>query len=356
MNLCGESGPTRKIQVNNPAPSNGITQNDTAGAIKTTAKAAGGLNGHCTCILSYTRPDGKKHSTVVEGTAHVIMSTGDEIVEVFHRGTVDATAEQDSQKAGSNGTFNGKIDIDNCVDVTVKGTLSSHIGVISNRLVVPGTTMRPCVFMGSARGIQNNVDKFYKDAVCSGTHQYLKINSDKQLEPGADVKTLLNQKIIPILKEETVKGGDEAIIEEMGSAKCAMFAATDPTKAAYIEFVKDAKDFGRAMSPLRMSTDKQKQYMLSTLGSLSTLKVNFPNSEVLDKKYGKNVRTLFVTHVAKDNSPTGRAEVFKTLVEQTHHLNNDYVNVRFAMPVEMPSGEMLTHYRIYGVPLDPLMA
>ena len=362
INLYGESGPTRKLNGNNPPQSNRsgpnhthLATNDTSGSTNDTASATGGLNGHCTCILSYIRPDGLNHSTVVEGTAHLIMGTGDEPVEVKHRGTVDAPTEQQSEEAGHNGKFGGPIEIDDCVDVTVKGTLSSHISIISNRLVLPGTTMRPCIFMGTGWKLKNNVDKFYKDAVCVGTNQYLKVNAKKQLEPGADVKTLINQKIMPMIKKETIEKGEEAIVQEMGNAKCAMFSATDPSLPEYIQYQTDARDFGRAMSPLRMSPEKQKEHMLSKLGPLSTLKVNFPDSDHLDRKHGKNIRTFFVTHVAKDDSPTGMAEVKKAIVELTEHLNKDYVNVRVAMPVEMPSGEFLTHYRIYGVPLDPLL-
>jgi hypothetical protein len=284
------------------------------------------------------------------------MSAGDEPVEVCHRGTVDAPDEQLAEAPGFNGKFNEVITVDNCVDITVRGTLSSHVTVIANRLIVPGTSMRPCIFMGTGWKCHKNVRKFYKEAVSAGTNQFLQVNNKNQLEPGADVKTLINQKVIPKIKKETLKKGDDAIIQEMGNAKCAMFAATDPLLPSYVQFQEDAKIFSRAMSPLRMNPEKQQEHMLSKLGGLSTLKVNFPSSEALDKKHGKNQRTFFVTHVAKDDSPAGRAKVFKSIVDLTEHMNKDYVNVRFALPVEMPSGEILTHYRIYGAPLDPLLA
>ena len=317
--------------------------------------AQSGLSGHCTCTLSITRKDGFLQTTVVEGTAHVLMSAGDIPCEVSHRGIIGAPSTATSEGIGVNGTFNAPITVDNSLDMTVNALLSCHVNTISSRLQVPESNLRPCVFMGTSEKVSANMDVFYKKIVSTGAFQCIQTYGDDGIEPGADVKSFVNQRVIPIVPLEIASKGQTATRKAMGAAKCAMVEVVDTKGEKYQQFARDCKMFSRAMSPLRFSPENQERYMLDSLGAIPQMQVNFPDSAKLAKKHGKCIRTFFVTTVAKDDSPAGRAKVLKALKHQIAQMNNDYVNVRVASPVIMASGEMVTLYRIYGVPLDPLL-
>ena len=65
--------------------------------------------------------------------------------------------------------------------------------------------------------------------------------------------------------------------------------------------------------------------------------------------------TSHVTHVAIDDTVEGRAKVLKSMHNHATQMNTDYVNVRVANPVVMPSGEIVTLFRIYNVPPDKIL-
>jgi hypothetical protein len=309
-----------------------------------------GLSGHCTCTLSVKRSDGSLHTVLVEGTAHVKMGVGTNKIKVCHRGMLSSSIDDDTKKVGEGGRFHGPISIENAVDVTMEAHISSHLLTLSNRLQVPGSNMRASVFMGTDLKTKNNCETFYQNIVSSEPYQFVQLDENKRIQPGANVKVMLNQGVIPVIEVETAAGGEDAIIKKMGNATCAMIKAFDATKKDFIEYSATAKRFSQAMSPLKLSPELQDKYMLSHLGSLSSLKANFPDDVALKAQY-KNMTTFtsHVTHVAIDESIAGRTKLLLSIQNHVKQMNTDYVNVRVADPIVMPSGEITTLYRVYNV-------
>jgi hypothetical protein len=141
----------------------------------------------------------------------------------------------------------------------------------------------------------------------------------------------------------------------MGDASVAMVQVCDVTSEEYKQFEHNAQRFRQTMSPLRFSPEDQDKYMLSNLDNISSTLVNFPDQDRLQKEHGASTRTFHVTHVAKDDTPEGRLKVMKRLRNNVAQINHDYVNVRCADPILTVSGEILTLYKIFGVPKDPLL-
>jgi hypothetical protein len=314
-----------------------------------------GLGGHCTCTLSVMRKDGFLHTNVVEGTAHVHMGPGDIPCELSHRGTLSAVGDDDKKIAGAIGYFKGPINIENAVDVTIKGLLSSHILTISNRMQVPGSTMRPCMFMGTSEHVSGNMDSFYKKIVSTGTYQCVQLNKSGGIQPGADVKKYVNQRVLPIVSAKVASMGEQAVLGAMGNATCAMVETVDTSSPAYKKYEVDCMLFSRMMSPLRFSPEDQDRYMLSTLGSPFSLKVKFPDEAALLTRYGNSTHTSFVTHVAVNDTVEGRHEMLKAIQNHVTQINSEYVNVRVATPIVTDSGEVLTLFKIFGVKKDPML-
>lgn len=316
----------------------------------TTGAGGTGLSGHCTCTLSILRSDGFLHSTVVEGTAHVRMSTGDIPCEVRHRGLLVKAVNDDEKVKGTIGYCGGPITMDNAIDVCVKGLLSSHVANISTRLQVPGSNMRPCMFMGVSEHVTGNCDLFYKKIVSTGPYQCVQLNDNNGVQPGADFKKFLKQRVMPIISTEVASRGESAVVKAMGNAMCAMVQVIDTKTPEYKKYEDDAYLFRRTMSPLRLSPAEQDRHMLSSLGSLASLLVNFPDNARLMSEYKMSTFTCFVTHVATDDTVEGRNKVLNSIENHVRRMNSEYVNVRLAKPVITGGGEIVTLYRIYGVP------
>ena len=320
----------------------------------TDAAEASGLSGHCTCTLSILRNDGFLHSTVVEGTAHVRTAAGDVPCEVRHRGLLSAKIEDNKRVAGAAGYFKGPITVDNAVDVTIKGLLSSHVSSISTRLQVPGSNMRACMFMGTSEHVSGNCDTFYKKIVSTGPYQCVQRDGQNGVQPGADIKKFLNQRVHPIIPKEVAALGEDAVVKHMGASTCAMIQVVDTKSPAYKKFEDDSHLFRRTMSPLRLSPANQDRHMLSALGSLASLQVNFPDDAKLKNDNKMSTFTCFVTHVPTGDTLEAHNKVLNGIENHVLQMNSEYVNVRVAKPVVTGSGEIVTLYRIYGVPLDTL--
>lgn len=348
LNAFGSKKPIRKLVDQ-------VESNSHGGTIKDTAATESALSGHCTCTLSVTRDDGFIHTVIVEGTAPVAMSAGDTPFEISHRSTLGTDPVDDTKPIGVDGKYNETIATDNCVDMSVKACMTSQVNCIANRIAIPGSSMRPQVHVATGMGCDQNMNSFYNMCVSTGGNQFIQLDEEHGIQPGADVKTLVNQRLCKSIDLATAVKGDEAIKKEMGTAKIAMVKVIDHKDPGYIKYEKDAMSFSQGMSPLRLSPEHQERYMLNPLGNLSTLKVNFPDSANLDKQHGKNTKTFFVTHVANDDSTEGRAVVLASLQHLTKQLNNDYLNVRFSSPMMLPTGEMVTHYKMYGMKKDLLL-
>jgi hypothetical protein len=320
----------------------------------TTNSESGGLSGHCTCTLSVLRKDGFLHTDIVENTGYVIMGCGDIPCEIKHRGVLTTTGPPDNSEemAKKVGHYKGPILVDNAVDVTIKGLLSTHVQTIASGLQVEGSSMRPSMFMGTSQHVLGNMDTFYKKIVSTGGYQCIQLDKDGCVQPGADVKKLVNQRVIPVVPMTTAELGEKEIIKKMGTSQLAFVQVVNHTDGDYVQYGSDCSRFRAAMSPPRASIQLQDTAMLGKLGSPTTLKVNFPDDHALTSQYGNDSRTFFVTHVAADDSVEGRNKLLSSITTLVNHKNKQFVNVRFASPIVTPSGEILTLYKIYGVPKD----
>jgi hypothetical protein len=206
--------------------------------------------------------------------------------------------------------------------------------------------------MGTDLKTSKNCDTFYQNAVSTGHYQFVQLDENRRIQPGVNVKVMLDQKVIPVIESA---GGEEEVIKRMGNARCAMFKAFDETKDDFTAYKATAKRFSQTMSPLKLSPEMQEKHMLCHLGSLSSLKANFPDDIALKKQY-KNMTTFtsHVTHVANDESLVGRTKLLTSIKNHCKQMNCDYVNVRVADPIIMPSGEITTLFRIYNIPSDPI--
>lgn len=317
--------------------------------LNTDSEAGAGLSGHCTCTLNIIRTDGMVHTTIVEGTAHVRMGPGDKASTVDHRGTLSSKVDDDAKIKGAGGYWKGPYNVDNAVDVSLKGLPSSHVATISNRLQVPGSNMRASMFMGTSEHVSENCETFYKNIVSLGAYQCVQTNGKGGVRPGADVKKYLNQKVLPVISSAIAIKGEAAVVEAMGEATCAVVQAIDTGTENYAVFTKNSARFRSAMSPLRLSIECQDRYMLNSMGSLNSLKVNFPDDEKLKAKYGNVYYTSHVTHVPHDDSTEGHAKICESIGNHALHMNSEYVNVRIASPVTIGSNEIVTLYRVYGM-------
>ena len=89
--------------------------------------------------------------------------------------------------------------------------------------------------------------------------------------------------------------------------------------------------------------------MLDSLGSLSTLTVNFPDDEKLMKAYGPYSHVSSVTHVCNIDTVEERQRVVKALENHAKQINSEYTSVRVAAPVVLGSGEIATLFKVYGM-------
>ena len=323
------------------------------GGIVHTASEKPQLSGHCTCHLSVQRDDGLTHSVIVEGTAPVAFSDGDTPWEVYHRGAMGAEPDAVTTPVGVAGKFSDTIKLDNCVDMTVRACATSQVNCIGSRLAVPGTTLRP--YGHIAINPEGSCETFYNKNVSAGGVQFIQRNESNGIEPGAPVKEFLTQKVYKTMSLQKACEGEESMVKAMEGARVTGVQVVDYNSEEYKAYKQDAATYSKGMSPLRFSPESQEKHMLNPLGSLSSLKVSFPDSAKLEKKYGENTRTFSVTHLAIDDTTAGRAAVLESITHLTKQLNNDYVNVRFSAPVMLPSGEMITLYKFFGVPKDPLL-
>jgi hypothetical protein len=166
---------------------------------------------------------------------------------------------------------------------------------------------------------------------------------------------MMNQKVSPVISFEDAVKGPAFIQQKMDGAQCAYVQICNPNHQKVKDYAKVGNDFRKAMSPLRLKKEEQESLILKYYGGMKSLTVEFPDSFELDKKHGKNTLTMNFTHVATNDTIEGRTAVQNSVASICKQFNNDYVNVRFSVPMLMASGEILTHYRIYGVPADPLV-
>lgn len=322
--------------------------NDTAGE-------SGGLGGHCTNILSMIRSDGSVHSTIAEGTAPVVLIEADHKITISHRTEVSSKPPDPNRKIGILGKCGDPIKVENCVDLKMDAVLSAHVSTIATRLQVPGASMRPAGIMSYGKGCTENCETFYRNSVSVGSCQMVQADDGDGVLPGADVKTFLNQRVAQRFDSDAAAKGGKFVRSQMGNAKVAYVETHDTTTPEAIKNREICRNHMRAMSPLAWKTDQQDELQLNPLGGIDTLKQNFPDSAELDKKHGKNTCTLWVTHVALNDTPAGRAAVLKSIGNLTKQLNNDYVEVRFSLPKMLQSGEMVTWYKIWGPLKDDLL-
>ena len=317
----------------------------------TASEESGGMGGHCTVMISIITKNGLRHSTLVEGTAPVKLLRGDQKIDVEHRGSLGHLG---AQVSGDVGIYGSNLKTESCVDIKQSCTIASHVATISSRMQVEGSTFRPGTILAWGNDIDNNFD-FYRAVVSVAGCQMVQSMGPGEIRPGADVKMMMNQKVSPVISFEDAVKGPASIQQKMGCAQCAYVQICNPNHQNVKDYAKVGNDFRKAMSPLRFKKEEQQTLILNSYGGLKSLTVEFPDSFELDKKHGKNTLTMCFTHVATDDTIEGRIAVQNSVASICNQFNNDYVNVRFSVPMLMESGEILTHYRIYGVPADPLV-
>jgi hypothetical protein len=304
-------------------------------------------SGHCTTTLSIMRDDKHMHTHISEGTGYVLMGKGDIPCEVYHRGELSPGEVADKDI----GYFTGPINTDHAVDVTMKALLSSHVTTINSALSIEGANMRPCMFMGTSMHIEKNMGTFYKKIVSAGMYQCVQATGKGTIAPGADTKTFVNQRVLPVIPISVAAKGPQEVYDALGGASCGMVEVAQTDSAEHIQFETNCKNISRALSPLRLGIKAQDEHCLSKLGALKSLHVKFPEDQQLKQKYG-NTRTFFVTHVVHDESAENYGKVFEKVAAKAKQKNSVFINVRFAEPVVTASKEIIQFWRLYGAPYD----
>ena len=316
---------------------------------KDAAASAPVFSGHCTTTLGLMRKDGHMHTHISEGTGYVLMGAGDIPCTVYHRGEVSAEDEADKDV----GYFNGPINTDHAVDVTVNGLMSSHVATINAGLCVTGANMRGAMYMGQSMHIKNNMSSFYNNVISLGAMQCVQAVGENSVKPGADVKTFVNQKVHPVIDIETAKLGHAHVRKALNGATCGFIRVADTASKDHRQFTNNCMDMSKALSPLRLGIQTQDKACLSNLGTLDSLVVNFPQDEKLKTKFG-HAQTFFVTHVVHNEAPENYTKVLNAITAKARQKNSVFVNVSFAEPVVTASKEIIQFWRLYGAPKDPM--
>jgi hypothetical protein len=311
-----------------------------------------GCGGHCTCSVHVTRKDGLIQMGVVEGTGHVQLVPANIPFDVRHRGTLDAadtTQNHDDAYCKKVGRFNGPITLDNVADITTHANLGLHVTTITASMAVPGCDMRPDMVLGTAKEIDGNANSFYTAAVSLGCNQMVQTDDKDGIKPGMDVKQLINQKVFQVHKLKDAKDSPQEIRNKMGKATGAMVQIYNPKSKESKEHVLNCQRIGAAIGPLGLSVAMQEKHIMSKFCDFASLKAHFPNDKTLSKKFGRGFIT-FVAYNIKTDCPVKRTKTHKAIVDHIKYLNDKYVNVSFADPLETPAGELMALIKIYGVP------
>lgn len=333
----------------NPPRRTPFTQKDAAVDSET-----GGLSGHCTCTLHSTRPDGHIQAMPVEGTGFVIMTGADIKVKVFHRGALTPANETITENTGDVGRFNEKITVDNVVDVTMDGFVTSHVATICSAMSVPECSMRASMVMGTAVSVKNNMEKFYKNLVSTGRYQMVQKHRNSGIQPGCDVKKFVAQGVFPTISIDSItKDGGQldgiSILKRMGNAPAAMIEVFDKDTEEFENYNKSAQLMSDALAPLRMTVAAQDQHIACKYWNLDSLQAFFPGESALLKQYGENNSfTFFVSYLPNDTSTAGEQTALRAIKARVDHMNNQFVNVRFADPHMTPAGEFVVLIKMYA--------
>ena len=318
----------------------------------------GSLSGHCTPTLNVMRKDGKHVDiAIVEGTGYVVMGKGGTPYTVKHRATLTAGEKpMNKEMTKKVGHFNGRMTMEKTVDETRVALMSTHVALVCMGMSVPDSTMRPSMYIGSDEDVEGNIDDFYKELVSTGGYQCVQRNGENGIDlcPGVSVKKLVNQGVVPVITQDVYMKGTDAVIEAMGESMCALIEVVNTKLPNFRKFQDNCTLLRRALSPPRVSVALQDRDMRGLLDTLSSLKVNFPDDNACKQNFGQSTRTFFTTTVANDESKTGREKVLADLINLVAQKNAQYENVRFAAPIVTVSGEIITMFRFYGAPIDPM--
>ncbi|KAJ1475928.1 hypothetical protein T484DRAFT_1750848 [Baffinella frigidus] len=332
-----------------PAAFGGSTQSEAPAAVEE------GLSGHCTCTLSVTRPDGHIHTNIVEGTGYVRMGKFATPFNIYHRGTLTPADQKLTDNVKDVGKFAEDIRVDNAVDVTMRALLPSHVSTIASAMVVPGCSMRSEMAMGTDTDVSGNMEKFYKMHVSFGSYQVVQVHGEDGVKPGGEVKALVAQRVFPKIQlgDLSKKGGPvdgRSIRAQMGTSPIAMVEVIDQNSAELKQYTADAQFLCDALSPLGLSVDTQDEHVFSKFCNFESLQMHFPGEKELLQKYGaENTFTFFVSYQPDDTSPAGLLQASKDIGALIDHMNNQFVNVRFAEAYETPGGEWFVLVKMYGV-------
>lgn len=315
---------------------------------------SGGLSGHCTCTLHVTRPDDLIQAQPVEGTGFVILDEADKKISVYHRGSLTPADQKLTDNPEDVGQFDGKITVDNVVDVTIEGFITSQVSTICSAMAVLGCSMRTSMVLGMAMGVKHNMEKFYKNIVSSGRYQMVQRHRETGLKPGCDVKKFVSQGVFHKISLDSVtKPGErldgQSIRDRMGAASCAMIEVYDPESDAYKQYNEDARLMCEALAPLGMTIQAQEEHILSKYFIFDSLLEFFPGEKALRKQYGAhNCFTFFVTYLPDDTTVAGGQKALHDIKTRVDHMNNQFVNVIFADPRVTPAGEVVVLIKLYA--------
>jgi hypothetical protein len=307
-----------------------------------------GCGGHCTCTINVTRNDGLIQVGIVEGTAHVQLLPANIPFDVRHRGTLNASnPKQDDAYCKHVGRFNGPIQLDNVADITTHANLGLQVTAITAAMMVPGSDTRGALVLGTDKDIEGNASGFYGAIVSAGHSQMVQADNKDGIKPGMDVKEFLNQKVFPVFTLESAKASAQETRKKMGKAKGAMVQVFDHTSKESKEHAANCRRLGEAIGPLGLSVKMQEKHVTSKFCDFSSLQANFPDNG--EKVSGKPFYT-FATYTITEDCPVKKAKVTQAIFDHVKYLNDKYVNVRFAEPVETPAGELIAMIKIHDVP------
>ena len=218
-------------------------------------------------------------------------------------------------------------------------------------MAVTGCDSRPDMVLGTAIGTKNNVDSFYRVLVNDGCYQLVQADERDGIMPGADVKAYINQKVFQVQQLDEVRKSPQISRQKMGKAKCAMVQVFDPKSKETKTNLSNCQRMGEALNPLGLSVAAQEEHIMSKFCDFTSLKVHFPNDKELSTMYGvKNTFVTFMTYLPTADNVVDRTKQIQDIKKKIAYMNDKYVNVRFADPVETPTGEHIAMIKIYDVP------
>jgi hypothetical protein len=202
--------------------------------------------------------------------------------------------------------------------------------------------------LGTAMNTKNNAESFYRVLVSDGCYQLIQADAGDGIMPGADVKAYINQKVFQVQQLEEVKKSPQMCRREMGKARCAMIQVFDPKSKETKTNLSNCQRMGEALNPLGLSVAAQEEHIMSKFCDFPSLTVHFPNDKELSKEYGaKNFFITFMTYLPTADNLFDRTKQIQDIKTKIRYMNEKYLNVRFADPVETPAGEHIAMIKIY---------